>query len=73
MVRDATWWQNECEYISQITDKKGYVSEFNCDAEVFIRYCEMQRNQAKRDGVFDAMEYIQHCIDDMKAGGGEDV
>lgn len=66
-MRNEYWWQQECRYISEVTDKKGNVANFHCNPEVFVRYCEMQRDQAKRDGVFDAAEYIQQCINDLTA------
>jgi len=58
-------WVNECKYISDVTDKKGNVKEMNYSRETFVRYCEMQRNQATKEGRFDSAQYIQHCIDDL--------
>lgn len=59
-------WARECRYISEVTDKKGMVSEMNFSTETFIRYCEMQREQAEKDAFSDAALYIQECIDDLK-------
>lgn len=59
-------WQAECSYISRTTTKQGRVPEMNKDRAVFLRYCEMQRAAAERDGQHDAAEYIQHCIDNLK-------
>ncbi len=62
-------WAAECRYIAAATDNamRGNVpAEFNGDRGIFIRYCEMQRNAATRDGRDDSAQYIQHCIDDME-------
>ena len=59
-------WKVECQYISDVTDKKGNVPEMNYDKATFIRYCEMQRDAAECDGFYDSATYIQHCIDDME-------
>jgi hypothetical protein len=59
-------WQAECGYISLIADKQGKTKEFNFDTDCFLRYCEMQRDQAEKQGFFDSAEYIQHCIDDLR-------
>jgi hypothetical protein len=59
-------WQAECGYISLAADKKGKIREFNFDTDCFIRYCEMQRDAADKQGFFDSAEYIQQCIDDCK-------
>ena len=58
-------WARECEYISDVTSKQGRVKEMNNDQRVFLRYCEMQRDCATRDGKHDSATYIQHCIDDL--------
>lgn len=65
-MRDANFWREECNYIDRVTLIQGYVPEMNYDKETFIRYCEMQRDTAKRDGFFDTETYIQCCIDDLK-------
>jgi hypothetical protein len=62
-----TEWVKECTYIASVTDKRGNVREMNHDAATFIRYCEMQRNAAEREGFDDSALYIQECIDDLKA------
>lgn len=59
-------WQQECNYIGGVADKKGRVPEMNNDTPTFIRYCEMQRDAAEKDGQFDAAVSIQHVIDDMQ-------
>jgi hypothetical protein len=64
--RDAYEWAQECSYIARVTDKRGNVPEMNHDKATFIRYCEMQRDAATRDGQDDSAQYIQHCIDDLK-------
>ena len=62
---DAAMWTGECRYISAVTDKKGNVREMNFDKATFVRYCEMQRDSAERNGFYDSATYIQHCIDDL--------
>lgn len=73
--RTAFDWSRECEYISHVTDKclrtdRGEkhpeMRNFNFDRACFIRYCEMQRTSATRDGHHDSAQYIQHCIDDLQ-------
>jgi len=59
-------WQQECKFIDSLVDKKGVVPNMNNDTPTFIRYCEMQRDAAGRDGQFDASTSIQHVIDDMQ-------
>lgn len=59
-------WVAECAYISDVTDKRGNVREMNYDHATFLRYCEMQRDRATREGMHDSAQYIQHCIDDLK-------
>ena len=61
-------WVIECAFISGAADVRGKLPAFNHDTACFIRYCEMQRNSAVREGFDDAAQYIQHCIDDMEAG-----
>jgi hypothetical protein len=58
-------WSQECRYISDTADKQGKVKEMNYDLPTFIRYCEMQRDAAKREGREDSALYIQECLDDM--------
>jgi hypothetical protein len=67
-------WSRECDYISHVTDKclrtaggeqHPEMKSFNFDKACFVRYCEMQRNAAERDGKHDSAEYIQHCLDDL--------
>lgn len=65
--RDANWWREECDYISDVTDDKDNIPlTFHRDRDCFKRYCEMQRNTAVRDGLDDSAQYIQHCIDDLE-------
>ena len=59
-------WQQECNYIDGVADKKRRVPEMNNDTPTFIRYCETQRGAAEKDGQFDAATSIQHVIDDMQ-------
>lgn len=59
-------WANECRYIEDVMDKNAQVSEMNFDKEVFLRYCEMQRDTANRETQYDAITFIQHVIDDLK-------
>lgn len=59
-------WSRECDYISHVTDKRGNVPEMNHDLDTFVRYCEMQRDCATRDGKHDAAQYIEHCLDDLR-------
>ena len=68
MKHDANFWREECNYISKVTDKKGRVKEMNNSTGTFRRYCEMQRDQAEREGFYDAATYIQECLDDLPAG-----
>jgi hypothetical protein len=58
-------WVAECGYISIVTGCKGKVVAFNHDTECFKRYCEMQANEAHKQGFFDSEEYIRQCIDDL--------
>ena len=64
-AQQAIDWVNECKYISAVTDKRGHVAEMNYDTATFVRYCEMQRDTATREGRPDTAQYIQHCIDDL--------
>lgn len=68
---DANWWREECNYISRVMDRGGRVKEMNSSPATFRRYCEMQRDAAERDGVFDAATYIQEVIDDLPAPRSE--
>jgi hypothetical protein len=68
---DANWWREECNYISRVMDRGGRVKEMNNSPATFRRYCEMQRDAAERDGVFDAATYIQEIIDDLPASRSE--
>ena len=65
MVKTDFEWQSETRYISDVTDKCGIVPEMNNDKATFIRYCEMQKAAAEKDGFHDAATTIQHCIDDL--------
>jgi len=58
-------WVAECRFISDATDQGGRMPAFNDDPACFVRYCEMQRDCAAREGHDDAALYIQECIDDM--------
>lgn len=58
-------WASECGYISKITDMRGQVVAMNNCKATFIRYCEMQKASATRQGFHDSATYIQHCIDDL--------
>jgi len=69
-------WTQECAYISNITDKCMHTPDgvqhrvmhgFNYDKEFLIRYCDMQRQCATRDGKHDSATFIQHCINDLRA------
>ena len=66
MPRSDIEWVAECDYISHVTGKAGRVKEMNYDKPTFVRYAKMQRDAAKRQGRFDAAQYIQHCIDDLE-------
>lgn len=67
-------WQRECDYISKVTtdctltarmERHPSMRSFNFDKACLVRYCEMQRDAASRDGQFDAATFIQSCIDDL--------
>jgi hypothetical protein len=69
------FWVNECAFISQVTDnvlhgsasdKYRTLESFSGNVDTLIRYCEMQRDFATKDGFFDSAQYIDHCIDDLK-------
>lgn len=64
-MKTAFEWQQECRYIDRVADVKGVVSEMSHDTATFVRYCEMQRDSATKDGQHDAAQYIQHVIDDL--------
>jgi len=59
-------WAQECKRIDTAAVHRGRIKAMNYDPAVFIRYCEMQRDQAERTGFYDSATYIQHVIDDMK-------
>lgn len=61
-------WKNECIFIGDATTRAlaGNTDvAFNRDIQCFRRYCVMQRDTATREGVHDAAQYIDHCIDDL--------
>lgn len=58
-------WRKECLYIEKVATKNGKVKEMNYDQATFVRYCEVQRDTATREGHHDSATYIQHVIDDM--------
>lgn len=66
-------WREECVYISETTTSALAATDpltlFNGNPSCFVRYCEMQRDTATREGFDDTAQYIQHCIDDMEARG----
>ena len=64
-TKTAGDWARECAYIGRVTDAQGKVKEMNFDTQVFIRYCEMQRDAATRAGRHDSALYIQECLDDL--------
>lgn len=75
-------WQKECTYISDVTTsvtrgpestRRSALDNFNDDVECLIRYCEMQRNSADRNGFHDAAVYIEHCIDDLNTYVGRNA
>lgn len=66
-MKTLTQWQEECNYISVVTDKKGNVQEMNFSKDVFVRYCNMQKSAANKSGFYDVETYIQHCIDDLQS------
>lgn len=62
----AFQWAEECNYISNVTDKQGQISTFNFDTACFRRYCEMQANAAHEQGFYDSETYIRECIADLR-------
>lgn len=64
-MKTAEQWKTEVQWIEREADHKGRIASMNYDTPTFIRYCEMQRDAADRDGQFDAATSIQHVIDDM--------
>lgn len=60
-------WQEECRWIDRAAMERGRIKSMNYDTTVFIRYCKMQRDSARRDGQFDAEQYIQHIINDLES------
>jgi hypothetical protein len=67
-------WSRECDYINYTTldalskwpaTIKKALANFSGDRYCLVRYCEMQRDCATRDGHHDSAQYIQHCIDDL--------
>lgn len=70
---NANQWREECVYISETVTSalagSDPLSSFNGDPAALVRYCEMQRDTATREGFHDSAQYIDHCIDDMLAHG----
>lgn len=68
---NANGWREECAYIAEQTEPyvRGYGPSEFADKAQFLRYCEMQRNSATREGFDDTASYIQHCIDDLRGQG----
>lgn len=73
-MKTAQDWKEECQYISNVTDKVLHsdlgekhkaMRNFGYERSCFESYCEMQRDVAARDGFDDAAQYIQHCLDDL--------
>jgi hypothetical protein len=74
-IKTADDWRDECNYISGIADRctmpasaferRVALRNFNGDRACFVRYCEMQRDDAERNGFYDAATYIQECINDL--------
>jgi hypothetical protein len=60
-------WREECSYIAKQLELviAGYTATDFSNPQVFKRYCEMQRNSAKREGFDEAAQYIQWCLDDL--------
>jgi len=61
-------WREECSYIAkqlELVIAGNTDIAFNNDPECFKRYCEMQRDSAKRAGFDEAAQYIQWCLDDL--------
>lgn len=66
-MKTAQEWSKECQYISDVADKRGRVPEMNNDTATFIRYCEMQQAAATKAGFHDSATYIGECLDDLRA------
>ena len=75
-TKNANDWREECNYIDATTAGARHrlqrmrahaLRSFNGDRACFVRYCEMQRDDAERHGFHDAALYIQECIDDLTA------
>lgn len=74
-MKTANDWREECNYISNTiahmdetinpAQRRAILRNFNGDRACFVRYCEMQRDDAERHGFYDAALYIQECIDDL--------
>ena len=64
---NAIDWKEECIYIAEQTEPfvRGWGPSEFADKAQFLRYCEMQRSSATREGYHDTASYIQHCIDDV--------
>lgn len=59
-------WREECNFCAGLAEKKGRVKAMNYDTATFVRYLEMQRDTAAREGYDDSATYLQEIIDDMK-------
>ena len=74
-IKTANDWRDECNYIADCSTRvvdtpaarRAALANFNGDRACFVRYCEMQRDDAERHGFYDAALYIQECIDDLTA------
>jgi hypothetical protein len=75
-TKTANDWREECNYISDTATAARHrlqrmrwraLHNFNNSRACFVRYCEMQRDDAERTGFYDAALYIQECIDDLTA------
>jgi hypothetical protein len=74
-TKTANDWREECNYISNTiahmgetfnpAQRRSILRNFNGDTACFARYCGMQRDDAERNGFYDAALYIQECINDM--------
>lgn len=62
-------WVEECNYVAEQTEPfvRGCGPSEFANSSAFLRYCEMQRDTATREGFHDTAQYIQHCIDDVAA------
>lgn len=63
--KDADGWRRECIYIDKAMEVQGRIREMNFDTGVFIRYCQMQKASAERDGQHDAATHIEHVLHDL--------